>query len=116
MANLRVVQDRPVALRQALQRPRAPAVLQVEVEVLQAVRLGVVLLEERQVVLLEALRVVLLEALRVVQPEEPQVVRRRVALLPERQLEPQALLLQRQARLGPLLQVLGWQAWSLRLW
>ena len=112
VANLRVVQDRPVALRQALQRPRAPAVLQVEVEVLQAVRLGVVLLEELQVVLLEALQVVLLEAL----PEEPQVVRRRVALLPERQLEPQALLLQRQARLGPLLQVLGWQAWSLRLW
>ena len=82
---------------------------------LQAVRLGV-LLEELQVVLLEELQVVLLEALRVVLPEEPQVVRRRVALLPERQLEPQALLLQRQARLGPLLQVLGWQAWSLRLW
>ena len=99
MANLRVVQDRPVALRQALQRPRAPAVLQVEVEVLQAVRLGVVLLEERQVVLLEALRVVL--------PEEPQVVRRRVALLPERQLEPQELLLRRQVLLEPLLQVLA---------
>ena len=115
MANLRVVQDRPAALRQALQRPRAPAVLQVEVEVLQVVRLGVVLLEELRVVLLEELQVVL-EALQVALPEEPQVVRRRVVLLPERQLEPQALLLQRQARLGPLLQALGWQAWSLRLW
>ena len=101
MENLRVVQDRPAALRQALQRPRAPAVLQVEVEVLQAVQLGAVLLEELQVEPQEELQV----EPQVVLPVEPQVVRRRVALLLERQLEPQELLLRRQARLGPLLQV-----------
>ena len=79
-----------------LQRPRAPAVLLVEVEVLQ-----VVLLEELQV----EPQVVLPVEPQVVLREEPQVVRRRVALLPERQLERQELLLRRQVLLGPLLQV-----------
>ena len=92
LANLRVVQgvvqDQLAALRQALQRPRARAVLQVEVEVLRVVQLGVVLLEGPQVVLLGELQVVRLEERQVVpleaQPVVPleaqQVVLRRVVL------------------------------------
>ena len=88
-------QDQQVVLQQALLRLRARAA---PLEELQVVQLAAVRLEELQVVLLEGLRAVL--------PQERRAVQQQVALLLERQREPQVLSLQRQVRLELLLRVL----------
>ena len=92
LENRRVVQGLLEVPQPVLQRPRAPVVA----EVLLEGPLAEVLLEGP---LAEGLREVPLAEVLLV---EPQVVRLQVALLPERQLEPQELLLRRQVRSVPL--------------
>ena len=90
-------------LQQVLRRLRVRGVL----PAVPLEELRVVLLEELRVVLLEERQVVPRAVLQVAPREELRAAQRLVALLLERQLEPQELLLRRQVLLEPLLQVLA---------